>query len=393
MTQGVALLVAIISLAAASYLGWKLWAAVGVNRELADAAREARIRADDDVRTARAYYDDLLDRIPAAVIIVGASGKVRYANKAAESLLVTPNKDVKTSPLSRFSVDFELAKQMAEALKGRRVIKEIHIKKPFERTIRAGIQPIEANGTETEVVAVLEDVTELRRLETARRELVTSFSHELRTPIAANRATLEALLDMGADNEAGERRRFLKNLRVQTEHLSNLVNEMLQLSRLETGDAIAKPKKEKGKDMIGEAVAAVAVLAEAKGVAIETSVPSGICAKADRHLFVQALINLLDNAVKYTDPGGLILVSAAESGRGKSVQFTVTDTGRGIPKAAVNQVFGRFYRVDKHRSRNAGGTGLGLAITKHIVEAHGGTIEVASTLHEGTTFTITIPAA
>jgi len=392
VTQEVALVVAIISLVAAVYLGLKLWAAARENNELAAAARDARIRADDDVRTARAYYDDLLDRIPAAVIIIGASGKVRYANKAAESLLITSKRDVKTSPLSRFSVDFELAKQMAEALKGRRVIKEIHIKKPFERAIRAAIQPIEAAGAENEVVAVLEDVTELRRLETARRELVTSFSHELRTPIAANRATLEALLDMGADNEAGERRRFLKNLRVQTEHLSNLVNEMLQLSRLETGDAIAKPKKEKAKDLIKEAVAAVAVLAEAKGVAIETAAPSGISAKADRRLFVQALINLLDNAVKYTDSGGLVRVSAAESHKG-SVQFTVTDTGRGIPKAAVNQVFGRFYRVDKHRSREAGGTGLGLAIAKHIVEAHSGTIEVASTLHEGTTFIITIPAA
>jgi two-component system, OmpR family, phosphate regulon sensor histidine kinase PhoR len=391
LTLGVALAVAAISLAAVVYLAINLQAAARVNQELVTAAREARSRAEDDVLAARAYYDDLLDRIPAAVIIVGASGKVRYANKAAESLLITPKRDVKTTPLSRFSVDFELAKQMAEALKGRRVIKEIHIKKPFERTIRAAIQPIEAAGAENEVVAVLEDVTELRRLETARQELVTSFSHELRTPIAANRATLETLLDMGADDDIDERRRFLRNLRVQTEHLSNLVNEMLQLSRLESGDAIAKPRKEAADSLVEEAVAAVAVLAEAKGVVIETAASSGIAAKADRQLFVQALINLLDNAIKYTDQGGLVRISA--SGDGGNAVFVVNDTGRGIPKTAVNQVFGRFYRVDKHRSRDAGGTGLGLAITKHIVEAHGGTIEVASVLHEGTTFTITIPAA
>ncbi len=393
MTVDVALAAAAIGLAAAVYLGLKLRAALRENQELVASAKEARSRADDDVRAAREYYDDLLDRIPAAVIIVGASGKVRYANKAAESLLITPIRDVKATPLSRFSVDFELAKQMAEALKGRRVIKEIHIKKPVELTIRAGIQPIESTGSEKEVVAVLEDVTELRRLETARRELVTSFSHELRTPIAANRATLEALLDMGADSQAPERRKFLNNLRVQTEHLSNLVNEMLQLSRLESGDAIAKPRKESADKLVEEAVAAVTVLAEAKGVTIETAAPSGLAAKADRRLFVQALINLLDNAVKYTDPGGLVRVSASGIGVRGSVRFVINDTGRGIPKSAVNQVFGRFYRVDKHRSRDAGGTGLGLAITKHIVEAHSGTIEVASTLHEGTTFTITIPAA
>jgi two-component system phosphate regulon sensor histidine kinase PhoR len=391
VTLGVALAVAAICLAAAVYMAINLRAATRVNNELADAAKEARSRADEEVRAARAYYDDLLDRIPAAVIIVGASGKVRYANKAAENLLITPKRDIKTTPLSRFSVDFELAKQMAEALKGRRVIKEIHIKKPFERTIRAAIQPIEGAGAENEVVAVLEDVTELRRLETARQELVTSFSHELRTPIAANRATLETLLDMGADDDIEERRKFLRNLRVQTEHLSNLVNEMLQLSRLESGDAIAKPRKEATDRMVDEAVGAVAVLAEAKGVVIETAAAAGIAAKADRRLFVQALINLLDNAVKYTDPGGLVRVTAVKEG--KSVVFTVNDTGRGIPKTAVNQVFGRFYRVDKHRSRDAGGTGLGLAITKHIVEAHGGTVEVASALHEGTTFTITIPSA
>lgn len=391
MTLVLAWSIAAACLVAAVYLGARLLAATRANNELAAAAKEARSRADEDVRSARAYYDDLLDRIPAAVLIISASGKVRYTNKAAESLLITSKRDVKTTPLSRFSVDFELAKQMAEALKGRRVIKEIHIKKPFVRTIRAAIQPIKAAGEENEVVAVLEDVSELRRLETARRELVTSFSHELRTPIAANRATLEVLLDIGADDNAVERRKFLKNLRVQTEHLSNLVNEMLQLSRLEGGDAIAKPRKENADNLVNEAVAAVAVLAEAKGVAIETAAPAGIAAKADRRLFIQALINLLDNAVKYTDSGGLVRVAVSED-KG-NVRFVVNDTGRGIPKSAVNQIFGRFYRVDKHRSRNAGGTGLGLAITKHIVEAHGGTIEVASVLHEGTTFTITIPAA
>jgi two-component system phosphate regulon sensor histidine kinase PhoR len=388
---GIAWGLAVISLVAAVYLGINLQAASRVNKELVSATKDARLRAEEDVRAARAYYDDLLDRIPAAVIIIGASGKVRYANKAAESLFITSKRDIKTTPLSRFSVDFELAKQMSEALKGRRVIKEIHIKKPVEKTIRAAIQPIEAAGVESEVVAVLEDVTDLRRLETARQELVTSFSHELRTPIAANRATLEALLDMGADSKAADRHRFLNNLRVQTEHLSNLVNEMLQLSRLESGDAIAKPRKEAADSLVEEAVAAVAVLAEAKGIAIETVTPSGIAAKADRRLFVQALINLLDNAVKYTDPGGLVRVTFSKEG--DDVRFVVSDTGRGIPRTAVNQVFGRFYRVDKHRSRDAGGTGLGLAITKHIVEAHSGTVEVASVLHEGTSFTITIPAA
>jgi two-component system phosphate regulon sensor histidine kinase PhoR len=270
------------------------------NDDLVGQIREITFKSAEEIEDTRDYYDVLLDQIPVGVIIVNHAGKIHYANKAAEHLLITPRRNVKKSPLSRFSLDFELAKQIRSALDGSRVVAELTIKKPAERVLRALIKPVESDGRISEAIAVLEDVTELRRLETARRELVTSFSHELRTPIAANRATLEALLDMGADQYPAERERFLKHLRVQTEHLSNLVTEMLQLSHLETGEAITKLKKIAATEILDSAVSAIEILAEAKDIVVRPSAPPDLIVKADKSLLTQAMINLLDNAIKYT---------------------------------------------------------------------------------------------
>lgn len=381
-------------------LGLLIWAVmaqiryVSATREaalLSQSNRESRAHAEENLRSERARFESMLEELPAGVIIINPNGKITFANSSAERLMVTKKRDLKNTPLSRFSVDFALSKQISTALKGTEVVKEINIRKPEERVIRAWIRPVVAEGQVIEAVAILEDVTRLRRLEDMRRELVSSFSHELRTPIASNQATLEALLDMGADEDPTVRRKFLKNLRTQTEHLSNLVTEMLLLTRLESGAAIAKLDKVETAEMVEEAAEAVSVLAEAKEISLRSSAPKGLFAMADHRLFIQALINLLDNAIKYTDGGGTVSLSVAQ--KGKRVLFTISDTGRGIPKDALPHIFDRFYRVDKHRSRDAGGTGLGLAITKHIVEAHNGKVIVESVLYEGSTFTISIKAA
>lgn len=358
---------------------------------MASINREIQSHADEELRAERSRFASMLEELPAGVIIFNPNGKITFANASAERLLVTRKRDLKNTPLSRFTVDFALSKKIGEALAGKEVVKEIKIRKPDERIIRAWIRPVIADGKVIEAVAVLEDVTRLRRLEDMRRELVSSFSHELRTPIASNQATLEALMDMGADEDPVERRKFLKNLRTQTEHLSNLVTEMLQLTKLESGAAIASLESVGALDMAAEAVEAVQVLAEAKDITLTMNAPAHLVVQADRRLFIQALINLLDNAIKYTESGGL--VTLVVSGAGKKAAFAVSDTGRGIPKEALPNIFDRFYRVDKHRSRDAGGTGLGLAITKHIVEAHNGKIKVESVLHEGSTFTISIKTA
>jgi two-component system, OmpR family, phosphate regulon sensor histidine kinase PhoR len=382
---------AIIILIVFIYAQTRLAAVGRENSSLAASNRELRARAEEDIRSERVRFESMLEELPAGVIIINPNGKITFANSSANRLLVTKKRDLKNAPLSRFSVDFALSKQIGEALSGTEIVKEIKVRKPEERIIRAWIRPVMSGGKVVEAVAVLEDVTRLRRLEDMRRELVSSFSHELRTPIASNQATLEALLDMGADEDPVARRKFLKNLRTQTEHLSNLVTEMLQLTKLESGAAIAKLEAIDAADMAAEAVDAIRVLAEAKDIRLALNAPAGVSVMADRRLFIQALINLLDNAIKYTESGGL--VSLAVTNSGKRAVFTVSDTGRGIPKDALPHIFDRFYRVDKHRSRDAGGTGLGLAITKHIAEAHNGRVKVESVLHEGSTFTITIKLA
>jgi two-component system phosphate regulon sensor histidine kinase PhoR len=355
---------------------------------LETAYKAVQARGDEALRAEREYYESLLDQIPAGIIIVGKTGKITYSNTAAEKLLITRKRDLKRLPLSRFAVDFELSKRLTEALEGKEVVREINIARPQERILRARIRPIPENGKVQGAVAVLEDVTKLRRLEQTRQEFISSFSHELRTPIASCQATLEALLEWEADRDPKEREKFLKNLSQQMEHLSSLITKMLQLTKLESGASILKKSKARADDLIDKALSAVRAQAQAKGVNLERAVSPGIFVKVDHELFVQALINLLDNAIKYTQSGGLVLIEAREADN--QVFFSVTDTGQGIPKDALPHIFERFYRVDKHRSREEGGTGLGLALTKHIVEAHKGKIAVESALYDSSTFTISL---
>lgn len=352
------------------------------------AYKVVQARGNEALDAEKEYYEGLMDQIPAGIIIVGKTGKITYSNDAAEKLLITRKQDLKRLPLSRFAVDFELSRRLSEALKGKEVIREVKITRPEERILRARIRPIAKNGQVQGAVAVLEDVTKLRRLEQTRQEFVSSFSHELRTPLASCQATLEALLEWKADRDPKEREKFLKNLFQQMKYLSSLITKMLQLTKLESGTSILKKIEVEADDLISEALNAVQVLAQAKRVNLEKAVPPGISVNVDRELFVQALINLLDNAIKYTQSGGLVLIEAREEDN--QVFFSVTDTGQGIPKEALPHIFERFYRVDKHRSREEGGTGLGLALTKHIVEAHKGKIAVESALYGGSTFTIAV---
>lgn len=357
-------------------------------RELKRENRAQTIREKETLAEIDHYYHALLEQIPAGVIVAGRGGKITYANTTAERMLAAGSRSVKKTPLVKFASNFELSKKIDEALAGKESEREIVINRPKETILRALMSPIKEDGEVQGAVVILEDVTKLRRLEATRQELISGFSHELRTPIASCQAALEALTEWGADRDPAERKRFLDNLNLQVDHLSRLIAEMLQLTRLESGASILEKRVVKATDLIADTVTAVGMQAEAKSVRLESSSADGLAVKVDPQLFLQALINLADNAVKYTDKGGLVLLEAREEGR--QALFRVTDTGSGIPKEAIPHIFQRFYRVDKHRSRAAGGTGLGLALTKHIVEAHRGRLSVESALHDGSSFTITV---
>jgi signal transduction histidine kinase len=230
--------------------------------------------------------------------------------------------------------------------------------------------------------------SELESLERLRRDLVANVSHELKTPISALRAHLENLLD-GVEEPDPE---TLQVMLAQSERLGRLVDELLDLSRLESGDVPLDRGSVELAPLVAEVLSEIEVARPERGVRLADAVPKDIPPVfADRERVHQVLFNLLDNAVRFTPEGGRVTVSASR--HNGSVDVAVADTGPGIAPEDLPRVFERFYRVDESRSRDDGGTGIGLAIARSVVEAHGGTIWAESEPGRGSTFTFELPAA
>ena len=239
---------------------------------------------------------------------------------------------------------------------------------------------------------VLHDITELRRLEQVRTEFVANVSHELRTPLTAIHGYLETLLD-GALEEPEHARKFLEIVFRHTERLGRLTDDLTDLSNIELGRISLHLEPTAVAEVADSVLAIIAPRASAGQVMVEVKLPADLPdVVADRHRLAQILINLVDNAVKYTPKGGRVWLEGRVLEPGV-VELAVCDTGTGIPKADLPRLTERFYRVDKARSRELGGTGLGLAIVKHLVLAHGGEFSIDSELWKGTTARFTLPVA
>lgn len=245
----------------------------------------------------------------------------------------------------------------------------------------------DANNRAFGAVIVLNDVTRIRRLETVRRDFVANVSHELKTPITSIKGFVETLLD-GAMNEPADAERFLRIVSRQTDRLNAIVEDILLLSCIEDQTDKAKIELEKSsiREMLESAVGVCELQAREKNIRIELECEDRLMARVNAPLMEQAVINLVDNAIKYSETGKTVFVQASEAER--ELLIRVRDQGCGIDPEHQSRIFERFYRVDKARSRKMGGTGLGLAIVKHIVLVHGGSIGVDSTPGKGTTFTI-----
>lgn len=274
-----------------------------------------------------------------------------------------------------------------------------------EITIGAGkILKIEASfaGSERErepcVVLVFHDVTALRRLENVRKDFVANVSHELRTPLTSIKGYVEALLD-GAKDDEETLTSFLRIVLNQADRLSLILEDLLQLSQIESGQIAFRREPVDFREVIERTLALIKPLADKKGHHVVIDVPQDLpTVLGDEDRFVQVMTNLVDNAVKYTPDRGVISIAArglpaTDASAQAMVEVRVTDTGIGIPAPERPRVFERFYRVDKARSRELGGTGLGLAIVKHIVEAHGGTVWVEGHEPKGSCFVFRIPRA
>lgn len=250
--------------------------------------------------------------------------------------------------------------------------------------------PLEEGGTLRGVVAVFHDITTLKQVERIRRDFVANVSHELRTPVTVIKGYAETLLSEDLSDDPQRRDRFLGMIHKHAERLSNLVRDLLALSELESGEMTLKPQPVRLENAVRHAMALVGERAEEKGISMECSGTAGAeSVLADRGRLDQVLVNLLENAIKYSGEGGEVSVEAAVEG--EMVRVSVRDNGIGIPEKDLPRLFERFYRVDEARSRERGGTGLGLSIVKHIVQAHGGNVFVESTQGKGSVFSFTLP--
>lgn len=248
-----------------------------------------------------------------------------------------------------------------------------------------------AGPSDRGAIAILHDITDLERLERIRKDFVANVSHELRTPLAAIRGYAETLLEGALEDEAN-RRKFVEIIHAHAIRLNNIASDLLTLSELESGRRALQPARVSIRGAVEAAVRTVESEARVRGVHLTCSVLDDADVMGYKLSLEQAMVNLLDNAVKFNRPGGEVIIQANRT-PDNCARIVVSDTGIGIPYEDLPRIFERFYRVDKARSRDVGGTGLGLSIVKHVIEQMHGRISVDSRLGKGSTFTIVFPVA
>jgi two-component system, OmpR family, phosphate regulon sensor histidine kinase PhoR len=323
-----------------------------------------------------------------AVLAVDAQLNVTFCNHAFE-LAVGDHHTAEGVPLIRIVRDpglFRVLKQVVDS--GETLRQRLQLSATEARTFEVCAAPL-ANSSSRGAIAILYDVTPQERLERVKRDFIANVSHEFRTPLATIRGYAETLLDGGLEDHEN-RRKFVEIIQANGVRLNNIASDLLTLSELEAG----RPEPEPGPIPVADAVLgamhAVEPAARLRGLALTAGPIPELYILGYGIRFEQALLNLLDNAVKFNRENGEVRVEVRSAAEGR-VEIVVSDTGVGIPPEDLSRVFERFYRVDKARSRQVGGTGLGLSIVKHAIEQMNGIIIVESRLGNGTRFTITLP--
>lgn len=317
---------------------------------------------------------DAVNSLSVGVVVVGTDGKVIFRNKLAESVTGVVHSDV--------LVEEVVEQHLSVALNGETKRQVLDLFGPPRKVFAVSATPLAIGGA----VAMIEDITERYLVDAVRTDFVANISHELKTPVGALAVLAEAL---SQEDDLEIIHRLSEKMVDEAIRVGRTIDDLLELSRIEFGGEAVKDEVDAAV-ILSESISRAAPLASLHSIKIAMAeLPSPLKVVGDRRQLVSAIGNLVENAVKYSESGSSVEVSARPDG--DSVEFAVTDFGLGIPARDLDRVFERFYRVDRARSRDTGGTGLGLAIVRHVANNHGGDVSVTSIEGEGSTFSLKIP--
>ena len=359
--------------------------ALSLNQMSEDLENKIKIISED-----RDKMEVVLSSVIEGIAAIDREGKIMLYNYAFEKIINFP----RNKALGKFHWEIirnnQLNKLLKETLQeGQTLTREIILFLPSEKIFKASSAPLGGKSNIWGAVVVLNDITEIKRLERMRVEFVANVSHELRTPLTSIQGFIETLKD-GAINDPEKAQHFLKIIEDQSNRLNNLIEDLLHLSKIESQEILMNFQSVNLKELIDQVILEFKEKIEDRKHHIKVNIyPHLSRLKVDPEQIKTVMRNLLDNAIKYTPDKGEISISALE--REKDIYIEIADNGMGISAEHLPRIFERFYRVNKDRSRKLGGTGLGLAIVKHIIQAHQGTIGVESKPGKGSKFFFTLP--
>jgi two-component system phosphate regulon sensor histidine kinase PhoR len=342
----------------------------------------------NDLETERRKMAAVLAEMTDGVLIIDQKGQIQLINPASERVFDTSGQAALGKSLAEVVRHYQIIELWEESIRSNQTMTASIEAGPKKAYLQIVISPL-GSVLPGSTMILLQDLTQLRKLETVRRDFISNISHELRTPLAALKALTETLQESALEDPPAARR-FLQQMETEVDALSLMVSELLELSRIESGRVPLQLVKTSPCEIVSQSVDRLSLQVERASLILDVDCEEELpLVFADSKRLEQVMVNLLHNAIKFTPAGGQILVKAEKSGT--FVKFSVMDTGIGIAPNDTSRIFERFYKTD--RSRSGGGTGLGLAIARHTVEAHGGRIWVVSTEGSGSTFFFTIPIA
>jgi two-component system, OmpR family, phosphate regulon sensor histidine kinase PhoR len=387
----VLIVLACLVLLALHFWRWRVWqAALRDQARLQQALAKCEERSEEADFQGRARLQTLFNSMVEGVMLLDQSGHIQLVNQSLERQFDL-RLDVRGLTVVEALRRPELAALVEQLGRTGQVVSlELDLNGSRPRCLEANAAAIlDRDGHPQGAILVFHDLTRIRLLENTRREFVGNVSHELRTPLSFIKGYAETLLS-GAKDDPEHSVRFLQKIERHANRLNNLIEDLLTISKLESGRVVLKLDHVEVRTFANRLIEDLQSRAAEKRMVIENQIPEGLQARADLDRLQQVFYNLLDNAIKYGKTGGRILLEGRER-PDQQVQLCVSDDGPGIPAEAKARVFERFFRVDKARSRETGGTGLGLAIVKHIVQSHGGEVWVESEPGRGTSFFFTLP--